>query len=429
MTNRVHPDGKGSVVALRRKVATLVAEVIGRIPQVSSTTSAQILGAPKSQSEADPVELGIDVLVKRKFDVLHNRRVGLIANHTSRNGKGVSTAAILAAADGVNLVQLFSPEHGWQGQSDARVGDSVDPETGLPVLSLYNESNKPTREMLVNIDTLVFDIQDIGVRFYTYISTMLLAMEATAEYDLRFVVLDRPNPLGGLGTFGPVADEGRSSFTCPHPLPIVHGRTVGELAMMFNRQRTIEGDLVVIKMAGWRRSMWWDQTGIAWVDPSPNIRNLTEAILYPAIGVWERTNLSVGRGTATPFEHFGAPWIDSDRLSEFLTQAKLPGVDFAPTRFTPSSSVYADELCHGVRLSLTDRDAFDPTATAVTIAATLRELFGKKFEMEHIDRLLVHKSTAERIAQGNTPAEILSSMTSAIAGYRRLLSQYTLYPD
>ncbi|HRX84055.1 MAG TPA: DUF1343 domain-containing protein [Phycisphaerae bacterium] len=249
---------------------------------------------------------GIDVLARDGFAALDGRKVGLITNHTGVDRHGKTTLALLNEAPNVKLVALFSPEHGLKGVVDAKVADSSDPLTGLKVYSLYGETRKPTKESLAGVDTLVFDIQDIGARFYTYIATLGLGMEAAAENGLRFVVLDRPNPITGTHVFGPLNDR-NGKFTGYHTIPVVHGMTVGELALMYNRERDIHCDLQVVRMEGWRRAMWLDATNLIWINPSPNMRSLTEATLYPAIGLLESCNVSVGRGTDTPFMAGCAP--------------------------------------------------------------------------------------------------------------------------
>ena len=291
---------------------------------------------------------GIDVLADEGFARLKGRKVGLITNHTGRAADGTPTIDLLAKAEGVKLVALFSPEHGIRGELDEKVGDSVDAKTGLPVYSLYGERRKPTAETLKGVDTLVYDIQDIGCRFYTYISTLGLVLEAAKEHGLKVVVLDRPNPIGGVAVEGPVRDAGRGSFVAYHELPLRHGLTVGELAALFNADRNLKVDLDVVRVTGWRRGDLYDRTGLTWRNPSPNMRHLAAALLYPGIGLLETTNVSVGRGTERPFEWIGAPWIDGQRLAAELAKKDTPGVRFVPVSRTPTYSTHKGVACGGV---------------------------------------------------------------------------------
>ncbi|NQT54585.1 DUF1343 domain-containing protein, partial [bacterium] len=329
-----------------------------------------------------PVLTGIDVLVREEFKSLRNRRIGLITNHTGVDRSGRRTADLLLNAPDTKLVALFSPEHGLGGLLDqADIKDGVDRRTGLRIHSLYGKTRRPLPEMLRGIDTLVFDIQDIGTRFYTYISTMGYAMEVAAEHKLRFVVLDRPNPISRLGAAGPLADADRLAFTAYQTIPLVHGMTIGELARLFKHEFGVDCDLQVVPMAGWERSMWWDETGLTWVNPSPNMRNPTQALLYPAVGQLEASNLSVGRGTDQPFERFGAPWIDPSRgghrtLAAALNAAALPGLRFAPIVFTPTASKHKGQRCGGVFISVTDRERVRPAEAGMALAWHLRHLFG-----------------------------------------------------
>jgi uncharacterized protein YbbC (DUF1343 family) len=375
----------------------LVRYVAGSIVLVGALGGAAMADGPDAG-----VLCGIDVLARDGFKQLEGCRVGLITNHTGLDRFGRSTIELLHAAPNVELVTLFSPEHGLRGELDARVADSTDPLTGLKVYSLYGETRRPTAEMLKGIDTLVFDIQDIGTRFYTYIATMGLAMEEAAKHGIRFVVLDRPNPITGTRVFGPLNDRD-GLLTAYHRIPLVHGMTVGELARLFNAERNIGAKLEVIGVEGWRRSMWLDETLLTWVDPSPNMRSLTQATLYPAIGLIEACNVSVGRGTDTPFELFGAPWIDGRKLAARLNGLDLDGIRFVPYRFTPDVSKFKGEECGGVQIVLTDRNAFDPLETGLSIARELKDLFGDSFDVDHVDRLLFNKDVLERVKTSTGP--------------------------
>jgi uncharacterized protein YbbC (DUF1343 family) len=334
----------------------------------------------------------------------------------------------LYEAPQVDLVALFSPEHGIAGKLDmANITDSQDATTGLAVFSLYGATRQPTAESLKDIDTLVFDIQDIGTRFYTYISTMGLAMQAAAEHGLRFVVLDRPNPLGGVVVAGPVLDAGHESFVGFHTLPVRHGMTIGELATMFNYEMQMELELQVIRSKGWKREMLWDKTGLMWTNPSPNMRNLTEAVLYPGIGLLETTNVSVGRGTDTPFEVLGAPWINGRQLAQKLNEIGLPGARFVPIRFTPDASKFAGELCEGVNVIITSRDEYQSVRVGLEIACQLRQLYPDKWQRDKYNRLLADQAVFDAVNEGKSAEEIPDLYTEELNGFRKRRDQFLLY--
>ncbi|MFY7952518.1 MAG: exo-beta-N-acetylmuramidase NamZ domain-containing protein, partial [Armatimonadaceae bacterium] len=297
---------------------------------------------------AGSVLAGIDVLLRDNLRLLDGSDCGLVTNHTGLTKDGIPTVDVLHHGPGVNLKTLFGPEHGIRGAVDERVDDGRDERTGLPVHSLYGPRTEPTDEQLRGLDTLVFDIQDVGCRFYTYLSTLGHTMVAAARNGLRYVVLDRPNPIGGDAVEGPLADESRLSFTAFHSIPVRHGMTLGELARLIVADRKLKLELVVVKCEGWRRADWWDATGLTWVNPSPNMRSLTQATLYPGPALLEFTNVSVGRGTDTPFEVVGAPWIDGRLLADELAGRAIPGVAIVPVSFTPDASRFAGERCGGV---------------------------------------------------------------------------------
>ena len=371
---------------------------------------------------------GIDVLVRDDFSALTGQRVALISNHTGRDRNGRSTATLLREARNVDLVRIFSPEHGYEGNLDIEVvADGVDDRTGIPVLSLYGEVRRPTVAMLEDIDTIVFDIQDIGARFYTYISTMGNAMQVAGEHDVRFVVLDRPNPINGVDVAGPVLDDGKQSFTAFHRLPVRHGMTVGELAELFKAELAIDVDLEVIELENWRRGDFFDATGLQWVNPSPNIRNLTAALLYPGIGLLETTNVSVGRGTDTPFEIIGAPWIDRTALAMQLNAASLPGVSFEPVEFVPDSSTFRGQTCHGVRLSITDREEFEPLRTGFEIARRLALEYRDTWEVDAYLRLLGNDATLEAVRSGLPVTEIAAAYDEGLADFRERRERFLIY--
>lgn len=387
---------------------------------VLATDAATTLAAPA-------VLNGIDALAARDFKELQNLRVGLITNHTGTDRRRNPAIDLLHASPHVTLKALFSPEHGIRGQLDqSRIDDGVDEKTGLPIYSLYGKTRKPLPEHLKDLDALVFDIQDIGCRFYTYISTMGNAMEAAAENKLKFYVLDRVNPIGGAVMDGPVM-IGETDFVGYHPIPVRHGMTVGELARMFNAEKKFNVDLTVIPVTGWKRGMWFDETGLPWTNPSPNMRSLAQAALYPGVGLVETTNLSVGRGTDTPFEVVGAPWIDDLQLAAELNRAGLPGVRFVPVRFTPDASKFKDQECLGVNIFLTDRDNCDVVDIGVTLALTLRKLYPDEFEVDAFARLLKHDPTLAAVKRGDSLTAIKASWTRDQADFKRRRKAFLLY--
>src|SRR6201988_3485010 len=440
LSNRVHPDGKGDVGPLRGRVASIVAGAITdtSVAQHAREQSANYYAetvralqqfAPRNEGTATSVKVltGIDVLERDNFKPLAGLRLGLVTNHTGRNREGRQTIDVLNKAPGVKLVALFSPEHGIRGVADEKISDSKDDATGLPIYSLYGESRRPKAEQLKDLDALVYDIQDVGARFYTYISTLGYTLEEAAKAKLPVYVLDRPNPIGGVDVEGPIADSDKLSFISYHTIPTRHGRTVGELAQLFNRQRNIGADVRVIKMEGWRRAMWFDETNLTWINPSPNMRSLTEATLYPGVGLLETTNVSVGRGTDTPFEIVGAPWIQGDKLAEVLNQRGIPGVRFVPLRFTPKASVFKDEQCSGVNIVVTDRVAFRPLLTGIEMALALRHLYPNDWKIDSYLRLLVNADTLERIKRGESARDIVASWNAGLQEFRRARAEILLY--
>jgi uncharacterized protein YbbC (DUF1343 family) len=371
---------------------------------------------------------GIDALHRDNFKQLRGRKVGLITNHTGVDRGGRTTIDLLHASDTVDLVALFSPEHGIRGLVDAAVADSVDEKTGLPVYSLYDKGRrKPTAEQLNGIDTLVFDIQDIGCRFYTYSSTLGLAMEAAAEHRLKFVVLDRPNPIGGDIVEGPMLDSGRESFTGYHRIPVRHGMTMGELAQLYNAERNMGADLEVVRCEGWKRDQHYDATGLVWINPSPNMRSLRQAELYPGIGLLETTNLSVGRGTDTPFEVIGAPWLDGRRLAAGLASEPLEGVAFVPVRFTPTASVHANKQCSGVQIIVTNRSVFRSVRTGLAIARQLRILYESDWQMTKFPVLLANEQVNDGVKAGRDLSEIESVYQKGLRQYEQDRLRFLLY--
>ena len=429
MSNRVHPDGKGDVTALRSRVATLAAAAFIDQAPTEAAFAREFFPPPlpSIQPSNDRVLTGLDVLALNNFAELRGRNVGLITNHTGRSRTGTPTIDLLHKAPGVKLVTLFSPEHGIRGTLDANVPSSVDEKTDLTIHSLYGETRRPTDAMLRGVDTIVFDIADIGARFYTYMTTMAYAMEEAAKRNIKVVVLDRPNPINGFAIEGPDLDEAARGFTGYMRMPIRHGMTLGELATLFNAEMKIGADLQVIRMRGWRREAWFDETRLPWINPSPNMRNLIQATLYPGIGAFESANISVGRGTDTPFEQIGAPWIDGQALADALNARRLPGVSFYPIRFTPTASKFAGEECEGVFIMVLDRAAIRPVRVGVEIASALTKLHGSAFEIDKAARLFGSTRDIARIKAGDDPAAIATGWTAAEARWRRIRAQYLLY--
>ena len=437
LSNRVHPDGKGDVGPLRGRVASVVAAAVTDVGTVANARKefgsyySEVVKALEKTSTEAPLSVkvltGIDVLERDNFKQLAGLRIGLVTNQTGRDREGRPTIDILNKAVGVKLVALFSPEHGIRGVADEKVSDSKDEATGLPIYSLYGDTRKPKPEQLKDIDALVYDIQDIGVRFWTYSSTLGNLLEEAAKVKLPVYVLDRPNPIGGLEVDGPIADADKLSFTSYHTIPTRHGLTIGELGQLFNKQRNIGADLRVIKMEGWQRSMWFDETSLTWINPSPNMRSLTEATLYPGIGLLETTNVSVGRGTDTPFEVVGAPWIQGDKLADYLNQRSIPGVRFVSLRFKPNASVFKNEDCGGFNIVITDRSAFRPLLTGIEIASALRQLYPMDWKIDSYLRLLVNANTLERLKRGDLPRDIVASWNAQLEEFRRLRAEFFLY--
>lgn len=370
---------------------------------------------------------GLDVLVRDGFAELGGRKLGLVTNHTGLDKDGRTTIDLLHAAPNVELKCLFGPEHGIRGEVDEKVGDGTDAQTGLPVFSLYGERLKPTPEQLADLDTLVYDIQDVGCRFYTYISTLGHILEAASEGNLRVVVLDRPNPITGKHVEGPIADADKLSFVAYYPLPVRHGMTVGELAWLFKVERKLTCDLSVVRCEGWKRSDWWDATGLTWTNPSPNMRSLTQATIYPGVGLLEFTNLSVGRGTDTPFELVGAPFIDARAFAAALNAERLPGVRFIPVHFTPTARVHAGERCGGVNLVVTDRDKLDAVRGGLTLAAVLRRLYPTAWEAERLIRLLVNQRAFDGLLAGKSAARIAAGWDDDLERFKAVRRKYLLY--
>jgi uncharacterized protein YbbC (DUF1343 family)/CubicO group peptidase (beta-lactamase class C family) len=428
LTSRLHPDGKGaSPGALRAEVATLVASsIMDATPKVVERSVAASSVAPKPPA-VRLVDCGVDVLARRDFSELRHKRVGLVTNHTGRSKAGVPTVDLLFGAPGVELVALFSPEHGIRGEVDTQVPDAKDEKTGLPIYSLYGKARKPSPETLKGVEILVYDIQDIGTRYYTYISTLGLVLEAARENHIPLIVLDRPNPIGGEAVSGPVRDADFASFIAHHALPVRHGMTVGELAKMFNVERSIGADLTVIPVEGWRRSDTFDRTGLEWTNPSPNMRSLTEALLYPGVGLLEASNLATGRGTDTPFERIGAPYIDDRAFARALNERSLPGVRFVPVRFTPRERQFAGQECKGVNIVITDWSTFEPVDLGISIAITLWSMYPKTWEPAGFLKMLADRDAFEAFLAGGDLAAIKATWDGELTEFAKVRAKFLLY--
>ncbi len=428
LTNRVHPNGKGKVESLRTKILSFVNGTIGPVSMerhlASRTLPSQV---EPGESNHEKVQTGIDVLASEKFNSLIGLRLGLITNHSGIDSTGRRTVDLLHKAPGVKLVTILTPEHGFSGRAEGKVSSTKENLTGLPIYSLYGETLSPTNRMLAGLDALVFDIQDAGARFYTYITTMGYAMEACAKKGIPFYVLDRPNPINGLLVQGPVLDSNLRSFVGYFPLPIRHGMTVGELAKMFNAERKMGVKLHVIKMQGYERGHWYDETGLLWLSPSPNLQTLTEAILYPGVAMVEGANVSVGRGTKTPFELFGAPWMNGEELASYLNDRNVQGVQFIPMDFKPKSGPFKNQLCHGVRIVLLNRQMLDSPALGLEIASALYRLYPKSFQIDKTVGLIGSRKVLQAIKTGQDPAAIVQDWQGPLEQFCMLRSKYLLY--
>lgn len=391
------------------------------------TAAACALFTPASAA----VLTGLDVLERDGFAPLHGKRVGLITNHTSVNAEGRNAVDVFAAQTSFKLAAIFSPEHGFRGKEEGGVyiENAVDPATGVTVYSLYGKGRqRPLPEQLKDLDILVFDIQDIGARFYTYLTTMGYAMEEAAKAGLPFMVLDRPNPIGGR-VEGPLLEPGVSFFTAYFPVPTRHGFTPGEMALFHKDSLKLDLDLSVIKLEGWNRGMFFDETGVPWTNPSPNIRDLDAEVLYPGLGCFEATNVSVGRGTDIPFHWFGAPWMKASKIAKKLNKAKLPGVKFSPLKLKPAKDVYEGKDCEGVLVEVTDQKAVRALDVFVHAAWLLRDYNEKEFVLKEVE---IRKMTGSSdlfnlLADGRKPAEIIAAFEKSSAAFREAAPKFRLY--
>jgi uncharacterized protein YbbC (DUF1343 family) len=383
--------------------------------------------ASKHSGRAARVQTGLDVLESQKFASLRGKHVGLITNHTGLDSQGRSAMDLLSHVPGVQLIALFSPEHGLAGRNDEKVPSVKDPTTGLPVYSLYGETRRPTDEMLKGIDALVFDVQDAGVRFYTYTATMAYCMEEAAKHNIAFFVLDRPNPIGGEIVEGPVLDPDKTSFVAYFPLPVRYGLTIGELAQLFNLENHVGAELHVITMKNWHRNYFFESTGIKWIPPSPNLRTAKGSILYPGIEILQSAGVSVGRGTQTPFEQFGAPWLDSDEVAAALNERHLPGLHFASHPFIPIGGPHSGQRCGGVGMRITDRAAVRSMRLGLEIAAILQKLYPKQFDTTKLLELTGNAETIEQLQSGVAPEKIVASWSASLANFDQIRRKYFLY--
>ena len=436
LSNRVHPNGGSSAAIRELRVRTMAAagaalfRSVPSAPLVAAVTAADPPEDPALLAPPPPgsrVRTGLDVLASQDFAILRGHAVGLITNHTGVDGQGRRGIDLIANASGVTLEAIFSPEHGITGLVDADIPHGRDAATGKPIWSLYGPTRRPTEAMLRGVTAIVFDVQDVGARYYTYLSTLLYAMEEAAKINSPVIVLDRPNPITGRVTEGPLLDPDLASFTGPHSIPVRTGITIGEFARLAAAERRVPVNLTVIAMEGWDRRRWYDETGLAWVNPSPNIRSVTQALLYSGIGLLESTNLSVGRGTDAPFELIGAPWIDPNWLAERLNRLQLAGVRFEPMRFTPSENVYARVACGGVRFVVTDREAIRPVTVALAVATALRERYRSQWKLEAIQNLLVNRATMLAFLRGEPLSRLVAWSDADRTSFLKRRASYLIY--
>ncbi len=418
LSNRVHPHDQGHVIHLAGEIADVAARYTGQAPYPASC--AHWAGA---------VQSGIDVLRQQDFAALAHKRIALVANGASRARDGTRSIDLLHAAKNVELVAVFAPEHGVQSVREGAIDDATDAATGLPVFSLYGSTHRPTPQMLHNLDAVVFDLQDVGARFYTYLSTLRQIMEAAAEQHVEVFVLDRPNPLGAFAVEGPVLDRGIDSFVNYHSLPIRHGMSAGEIALLMNDERSIHAKLTIIRMQGYRRELGFAETGLPWFAPSPNLPTADAALLYPATGLLEGTNLSVGRGTEKPFALLGAPWVDAGRLVTKLGAAHLPGARFTATHFTPKSDRYAGKICHGVLIEVTNARAFLPVRTGLTLAHELLGLHPRAFYMAELGKLVGDPAVLAALLRGVEVSDLEALLEPGLQRFEARRNRHLLYPN
>ncbi len=461
LTNGVHPRGKGTAVALRSKVATAVAAALPlTVDEKEEMRWRSITGYNETQTAArrlasrnGAVQTGIDVLEAHGFGAIRSggagtppemaggasstdvtgskKRIGLLTNQTGVDSQGQRTIDVLSKVPGISLDAIFSPEHGVTGALDTTdIGNSRDATTKIPIYSVYGATDaarRPSLEVLKTLDAVVVDIQDAGVRFYTYESTLGYFLEAAAKVGIEVVVLDRPNPITGSFIQGPLTDVGHDTFTNYMPIPIRHGMTIGELAKMFNGERNLLARLTVVPMEGWMRGDWYDSTGLDWINPSPNLRNLTQASLYPGVAMVEGTNVSVGRGTDTPFELLGAPWINGRELAQYLNARNISGVRFVSASFTPTSSIYENQKCSGINIILTERNALDAPELGIELASALHKLYPEQYHLERMNQLLVNQTVFDSISKGEDPRRIAEDWRESLEKFEQIRQKYLIY--
>jgi uncharacterized protein YbbC (DUF1343 family)/CubicO group peptidase (beta-lactamase class C family) len=459
LTNSVHPRGKGNVIALRAKIATAVAAALPlKANEQEELRWKSITGYNESQTAArrlavrnGSVQTGIDVLEAHDFAELRGpdknstqtspgdpglvikkkRRIGVLTNQTGLDSQGRRTIDVLAATPGISLDAIFSPEHGVTGTLDTtNIGNSKDSATGISVYSVYGATDaarRPSLDVLKNLDAVVFDVQDAGVRFYTYEATLGYFLEAAAKAGIEIIVLDRPDPITGSFVQGPVSDSGRESFVNYFPVPSRHGMTIGELAKMYNGELGLNAKLAIVPMEGWIRGDWYDSTGLPWINPSPNLRSVTEAALYPGVALVEGANVSVGRGTETPFEVLGAPWIKDRELAQYLNARNISGVRFVPQSFTPNASTFQNQKCEGVNILLIDRNALDAPEMGIELASALRNLYPEQFHLDKMSDILVSQSTLDAISRGEDPRRIAEEWREPLQKFEELRKKYLIY--
>jgi uncharacterized protein YbbC (DUF1343 family)/CubicO group peptidase (beta-lactamase class C family) len=447
LTNAVHPRGGNmNTVSLRSRVATAVADALKlEVKDEDKARLATITGYNETLAAQRRLSIrngsvlaGIDVLESQNFAALRGsasgakpRRIGLLTNQTGVDSQGRRTIDVLSQVPGVELAAIFAPEHGALGQLDTpQVGKSVDAATHVPVYSVYGASDAerhPPLDVLKGLDAVVIDLQDAGARCYTYETTIGFFLEAAAKAGIEIIVLDRPNPITGSIVQGPLADSSHLSFVSYHPLPVRHGMTMGELARLFNAERKINARLTLVPMQGWMRGDWFDATSLVWVNPSPNLRSLNEATLYPGVALIEGTNVSVGRGTDAPFEILGAPWVNARQLANYLNARSIAGIRFVPTTFTPTASNYANQLCQGVNLIVTDRNVLDSPEMGIELAAALRTLYPNDYKMDRMIEILANQKVFDALAAGQDPRRIAEDWTDEVEAFVKRRTQYLLY--
>ena len=439
LTNAVHPRGQGTAISLRSKVATAVAAALNLAPSEQDALRWKAItgyneSMPAQRRVANrngSVQVGIDVLEGQDFAPLKGKRVGLLTNQTGLDSSGQRTIDVLAHANGVQLTAIFSPEHGVTGTVDTtKIGNSVDNATKIPVYSVYggtDAARRPPMDVLRNLGGVVIDIQDAGVRFYTYETTLGYFLEAAAKAGIAVFVLDRPNPLMGAVVQGPPSEPGRENFTNYGPIPVRHGMTLGELAQMFNAEHNIHAKLTVVPMQGWMRGDWFDETGLEWTNPSPNLRSLNEATLYPGVALVEGTNVSVGRGTDTPFELLGAPWINARELSSYLNARQIPGVRFVPITFTPTSSNYSGQACHGINIFVTAREFLDSPEMGLEIATALHTLYPEQFHIEKMGEIVANQTIMNSLVHSEDPRRIALDWQDELQKFQQARERYLIY--